>query len=419
MKKYISVITVAIIALFIGAGVVSALNENPIIKPVNRGNWLYVGGDGEGNYSTIQEAIDNASDGDTIFVYNGTYYENILINKSINVKGEKKETTIIDGGKTKDVLKIIEDNIFLSDFTLCNSGPTINDAGVEIHSNDNIIQNNVFFNVSYGIWVINGENNILMNNLIMAKWDGIWIFRSGNNIMKNNLLFDCGFVLDGQNLTDFLQDIDTSNFVNNKPVYYYKNVESIKIPDNAGQVVLVNCSNCDVSNLKISDVTDCIEIMYSNNNTIQNNILSNSGDHGIRMFKSNYNTISNNSCSNNPSGGISFLGLTDFGGEDYNIKNAVIRGDCKYNILFNNRVTQNNIGVWLYTSDDNFISNNVFKKNKLNAFFYDCENKWENNFWGRSRFLPKPVFGFKKIYNLIVPWINFDWHPAKEPYNIY
>jgi hypothetical protein len=47
--------------------------NNPLISI---GNTLYVGGDGLGNYSNIQDAIDNAMDGDTVFVYNGTYNQN-------------------------------------------------------------------------------------------------------------------------------------------------------------------------------------------------------------------------------------------------------------------------------------------------------------------------------------------------------
>jgi parallel beta-helix repeat protein len=265
--------------------------------------------------------------------------------------------------------------------------------------------------------VKSSEKNIMKNNTITAEWDGIWLMRSGNNIMKNNSVFNCGFVLDGPSLTDFLQDIDTSNSVNNKSVYYYKNLEGIKVPPDAGQVILVNCSNCEISNLKISNVTDCIEIMYSNNNTIRNNSLFNSTDHGIRMFKSNHNIISNNICYNNPAG-ISFLGITDLGGEEYDIKRANIQGDCRYNILTNNTITQNwNVGVWMFTSNNNFVSKNIFKNNRKDAFFHGCKNKWNNNYWNRPRLLPKPIFGLKtgRVIKSI-PAVNFDWHPALVPY---
>ena len=67
-------------------------------------NTQYVGGSGPGNYTTIQEGIDAATSGDTVYVYNGTYYESVIVNKSINLVGEQKEATFIDGGYVNPVL---------------------------------------------------------------------------------------------------------------------------------------------------------------------------------------------------------------------------------------------------------------------------------------------------------------------------
>ena len=53
-------------------------------------------------YKHIQEAVDNAEDNDTIFVYEGVYNENIYIHKTINLTGENRDTTIIDGGGKDD-----------------------------------------------------------------------------------------------------------------------------------------------------------------------------------------------------------------------------------------------------------------------------------------------------------------------------
>jgi len=64
---------------------------------ITSGTTFYVGGNGPGTYTKIQEAIDDASSGDTVFVYNGTYYEHLNINKTIDLIGEDKNTTIIDG----------------------------------------------------------------------------------------------------------------------------------------------------------------------------------------------------------------------------------------------------------------------------------------------------------------------------------
>jgi len=68
---------------------------------VSSGNILYVGGMGPDNYTRIQDAIDDASSGDTVFVYDDSspYYENIFIDKSISLIGEDRETTIINNNK--------------------------------------------------------------------------------------------------------------------------------------------------------------------------------------------------------------------------------------------------------------------------------------------------------------------------------
>jgi pectin methylesterase-like acyl-CoA thioesterase len=110
------------------------------------GKTITVDDDGEADYTNIQDAIDAASDGDTVFVYSGTYHEHINIkSKSIILQGETKETTIIDGGGTSDVIKITADikitanGVTVSGFTIKNSGNNYWDEGVEICSHNNTL----------------------------------------------------------------------------------------------------------------------------------------------------------------------------------------------------------------------------------------------------------------------------------------
>jgi hypothetical protein len=93
-------LTIGVVILFLGTCINPIIAINNVKKPsipFRSGNTLYVGGIGPGNYTSIQDAIDNASIGDTVFVYNGTYYEIITIDKSINLVGEDRYNTIIDG----------------------------------------------------------------------------------------------------------------------------------------------------------------------------------------------------------------------------------------------------------------------------------------------------------------------------------
>ena len=72
--------------------------------PTSGGTWLYVGGSGLKNYTRIQDAIDNASEGDTVYVYSGWYNESIDIKKSIVVCGEDRNTTFIVGENQSEIV---------------------------------------------------------------------------------------------------------------------------------------------------------------------------------------------------------------------------------------------------------------------------------------------------------------------------
>ena len=95
----------------------------------------YVDDDGGQDFTRIQAAVVAASDGDTIYVYEGYYNEIVTLDKELTVIGENKTTTIIDGNKIKDVVKITADNCSLCRFTVKNSGG--NYAGVKIYEGKN------------------------------------------------------------------------------------------------------------------------------------------------------------------------------------------------------------------------------------------------------------------------------------------
>lgn len=145
--------------------------------------------DGKGSYSTIQNAIDNASDDDTIFVYSGTYYENIDVNKSIELIGAGRETTFIDGNKSGDVIHISANWVNVSGFTIQNGGDGIYDAGIYVHSNNVAIRNNLIFNSSYGIYFDReSQKSNVTNNTILNNQNGIYLVSAiYNNISLNDI----------------------------------------------------------------------------------------------------------------------------------------------------------------------------------------------------------------------------------------
>ena len=77
------------------------------------------------HFSNIQDAIDNASDGSIIFVYDGTYFGEMTVNKSVELIGMNAETTIIDGLMIDNVLEIRADNVKIQSLTVNKMYPVL------------------------------------------------------------------------------------------------------------------------------------------------------------------------------------------------------------------------------------------------------------------------------------------------------
>jgi len=125
MKKIFSLLIFFVIFAAASSHAISL--EKQTSSKTSYGNVLYVGGNGTGNYTNIQDAIDDAISGDTIFVFDDSspYYENLIINKSISLIGENKKTTIIDGSGANNIVLIrLADYVQLRGFTIRNSSRT-------------------------------------------------------------------------------------------------------------------------------------------------------------------------------------------------------------------------------------------------------------------------------------------------------
>ncbi|EMR74503.1 parallel beta-helix repeat (two copies), partial [Thermoplasmatales archaeon SCGC AB-540-F20] len=165
------IITLGIMLLFLGMTISSSTGlylEKQSIKPLSSGNTLYVGGSGSGNYTKIQDAIDNSSNGDTVFVFDDSspYFENIIIDKSINLIGEKRHTTIIDGNELGIVVKITSNYVNISKFTIrnCSFGSS---AGVRGSTNySTISNNNIISNNRSGLVLLYSHFNTITGNII-------------------------------------------------------------------------------------------------------------------------------------------------------------------------------------------------------------------------------------------------------------
>jgi len=176
------------------------------------GDILYVDDDGTMDHISIQDAIDEASDGDTIFVNNGIYTGPIVINKQIKLIGLEKPiiNEYIESGST---INIFVDNVTLDGFILQNNN-TNNTKGVYITSNNNIITNCSIKNYFRGIYLYNSHNNIIQDNIIENnKVDGVDLIKSNyNNVQRNNIISNTIY---GLNLWNANQNIIKENLIKN------------------------------------------------------------------------------------------------------------------------------------------------------------------------------------------------------------
>jgi parallel beta-helix repeat protein len=170
-------------------------------------------------YQTIQEGIDHAHEGWTVFVFNGTYNENVIVNKTLNLDGENRESTVIDGGGSEHVVVLSAPGVRISGFNIRNSGKNPFDAGVKtlsLNSNATIINNKIncnqlgiFLNYAYEYsW------NLVKNNLIFNNSDGLYVHWSYNNVISNNIFesnHDDGIEMEAAQQTQITQNILKNN----------------------------------------------------------------------------------------------------------------------------------------------------------------------------------------------------------------
>jgi parallel beta-helix repeat protein len=155
---------------------------------------LYVGGGGPGNYTSIQEAIDNCTSGDTIYVFAGTYAENVDTKlKKIILMGEDRETTFIEGQSTDPVLRIGNSDTTVKGFTLKGSSDEII-LQVATLCEDVYIQENIIENGIQGIslTIPTSRINIIGNTIMSNVYVGIQVQTSTYSLIKDNTITDNG-----------------------------------------------------------------------------------------------------------------------------------------------------------------------------------------------------------------------------------
>ncbi len=380
MKKSLICILICMLMVLPTTGSIATTTvSEKITQPLTRGTILYVGGLGPNNYTKIQDAIDDSSEGDTVFVYDDSspYYENIVIEKSITVLGEKRETTSILGNESVDwaIVNISSGDVSISGFTIQPSmgqpagivvvkGYTYPDYWNIVILQNVSISNTIIKNTAYyGIFGMRLKYGTISNNIIEdCNGTGILLFISSNTTITNNFISHCSY-------------------------------RGIEIDGLWGPYRVMNHRNPVAENIIIS----------------QNTIRSNRW--GIQLIGGAVNTIiTQNTISDNHG---MFPGHDGIGIDIFQASKT--------------KITNNNFF-------DN--SQNAYFTTVL-IFRYPqfVLNTWDGNYWGKASNTPVRINGtfwfmpFPRLpigisfpnFDLTqwqVPWVAFDKHPAQEPYNM-
>jgi len=308
------------------------------------------------DYLTIQEAVTATLSGwgDKIIVAPGTYYETVVIQQDdLTVVGEDAENTIIDANYT------VETIILPAPWLPINRSL----PAVEIYE----------------------ANNVNISCLTLQHGTrGMSLLNSDSCTLRNITLIDNrgSFGVTGTELSQFIHDVDTSNVVDGKPIYYWINEMDKVVPQDAGYVAVVSSSNITLKDLELVNgyhgallayTTDSIiENVTAINNTfglylkycsgvsINGNVVKDSEDMGnyfpagIYLNESPRNTVTNNRIENRLKGATTTVG--------------VLLRKSNDNIIFNNTSTNPRYvsseriacgwSIWLHLSNSNRIEEN-------------------------------------------------------------
>ncbi len=334
---------------------------------------IYVGGSGEGNYTSIQAAIHDISKNGTIIVYPGVYNENLFIYKPLILKSRNgSSSTIISS--SFDVIKIYANYVKIDGFTIENG----HEAGVLISGKNCNVVNSIIKNNIKGVYMDGCYNVTLINNTFEDNLKvGIHVMYSsnfellGNKVKNSNYGIHIYHSSNGSVLNN-----EVSNGINGVTLDKTENVtvSANRVSNTHGGIFLYESSNISVVKNFLYHNNYSISTAYSSNNTILKNRIVYGMVSGIYLDQSDNNTIRGNMVVRGKGYGIvlSFSNNNDLERNlvFYNKNYGIDVSHSKNNTVKMNIALFNGCGFYLKNADNNTISFNVGLFNGIDLKMY-------------------------------------------------
>jgi parallel beta-helix repeat protein len=311
------------------------------------------------DYPTIQYAIGNATEGETIFIRSGTYKESIIIDKRLTIQGEDKASTFIDGMQSGDVVEITADDVEFSGFTLFNAS----DDGIYIHNaNNTSIYDCSIHNCSdEGIYAWQSDNASIENCTIYWTGDhGIYL-----DISHGAFIAGCDI---HHTPDDGIHLGNSHDVVIIGCEIYHTSSQGIKIDVSLGTQII----DCDLYNNSYHGI-----YIYDSDDTwiMDCDVYNNSGSRALEVYRSDYTRIVDSRIHENNQDGIYLTRSDDAviaGCKVYNNSNCGIKIINSYHVLIEDCETFNNSnGITLDASDLVSIKNCRIFQNACDGISHD------------------------------------------------
>jgi parallel beta-helix repeat protein len=332
------------------------------------------------NGDSIQEAINSSQPGDTIFIHEGIYHEQLIVDKTVGIIGSGQDT-IIDGGGVGTVIFVrYVSGVNISGLVIQNSGGfsyISRNCGIHLmHCRRCNISRNVFTKNYYGVGLTDSYENLVNINILRENSCGVLLSNSTENVICHNSL--------SRNLSGIELRYSEKNRISNN-----------LIEDGSYQPIsLIQASNeNNVTNNVLSNNTGCIYISNSDNNIIGNNSLTQNRYGGIVLYEARHNLVTQNEISGSLEEdlGAIQLSLSEYNSITKNIlRTKKIGIDLLFahsNSLHENQVLQASYwGIGLGQSNNNSIIFNTVKECKrailliANASHGHSNRIFHNNF---------------------------------------